>query len=92
MVDAFRIPSGVAVVANSTWAAKLGRDKLKVTWDESKAEKKAPKFAPAGQTTQMIVGADGAPTTIGILDLDAVTDLGRERSEGLAQGRVPSTR
>ncbi len=28
--------------------------------DEAKAEKKAPRFAPAGQSTQMIVGADGA--------------------------------
>jgi len=38
VVDAFKIPNGVAVVANSTWAAKQGRDLLKVTWDESKAE------------------------------------------------------
>ena len=27
--------------------------------DETKAEKKAPRFAPAGQSTQMIIGADG---------------------------------
>lgn len=27
--------------------------------DEAKAERKAPKFAPGGQSTQMIVGADG---------------------------------
>ena len=40
VVDVFTIPSGVAVVANSTWAAKQGRDALKVTWDESKAEKR----------------------------------------------------
>jgi isoquinoline 1-oxidoreductase subunit beta len=38
MVDVFKIPSGVAVVANSTWAAKQGRDLLKVTWDEADAE------------------------------------------------------
>ncbi|MBL8773803.1 MAG: xanthine dehydrogenase family protein molybdopterin-binding subunit [Phenylobacterium sp.] len=38
VVDVFQIPSGVAVVASSTWAAKTGRDALKVTWDESKAE------------------------------------------------------
>jgi len=29
--------------------------------DETKAEASAPRFAPAGQSTQMIVGADGAP-------------------------------
>jgi putative DNA modification/repair radical SAM protein len=31
--------------------------------EEAGAEKKAPKFAPAGQSTQIIVGADGAPDT-----------------------------
>lgn len=34
----YEIPTGVAVVANSTWAAKQGRDALKVEWDETKAE------------------------------------------------------
>ena len=29
--------------------------------DETRAEAKAPRFAPAGQSTQMIVGVDGAP-------------------------------
>src|SRR5256714_1908010 len=29
-----QIPSGVAVVAERFWAAKLGRDKLKVSWDD----------------------------------------------------------
>jgi len=28
-----QIPSGVAVIAGRFWAAKLGRDKLKITWD-----------------------------------------------------------
>ncbi len=36
----------------------MGRLRLKI--DEAKAERKAPRFAPAGQSTQMIVGADGA--------------------------------
>jgi isoquinoline 1-oxidoreductase beta subunit len=40
VTDVFKIPSGVAVVANSTYAAKLGRDALKVEWDEGKAEKR----------------------------------------------------
>ncbi|MDZ4375998.1 MAG: molybdopterin cofactor-binding domain-containing protein, partial [Phenylobacterium sp.] len=38
VVAVHQIPSGVAVVAETTWAAKLGRDALKVTWDEAKAE------------------------------------------------------
>jgi putative DNA modification/repair radical SAM protein len=33
---------------------------LRLRIDEAKQEKRAPKFAPAGQSTQMIVGADGA--------------------------------
>jgi putative DNA modification/repair radical SAM protein len=36
----------------------MGRLRLGI--DESKAEKRAPKFAPAGQSTQMIIGADAA--------------------------------
>ena len=40
VVDVFEIPTGVAVVATSTWAAKRGRDALKVEWDESRAEQR----------------------------------------------------
>lgn len=40
VVDVFQIPTGVAVVAQSTWAARQGRDALKIEWDESKAEKR----------------------------------------------------
>ncbi|HEY5071738.1 MAG TPA: xanthine dehydrogenase family protein molybdopterin-binding subunit [Caulobacteraceae bacterium] len=40
VVDVFQIPSGVAVTAASTWAAKQGRDAVKVVWDESTAEKR----------------------------------------------------
>ncbi len=37
VTDVVQIPAGVAVVATSFWAAKLGRDKLTVEWDESAA-------------------------------------------------------
>lgn len=40
VVDVIEIPSGVAVVAQNTWAAKKGRDALKVEWDEARAEKR----------------------------------------------------
>jgi isoquinoline 1-oxidoreductase beta subunit len=40
VVDVFGIPSGVAVVATSTWAARQGREALSVQWDESKAERR----------------------------------------------------
>lgn len=38
VVDVFEIPSGVAVVAENTYAARQGREALKVVWDESGAE------------------------------------------------------
>lgn len=40
VVDVFQIPSGVAVVAQTTYAAKLGREALSVVWDETEAEKR----------------------------------------------------
>ena len=36
-----KIPEGVAVVATGMWPAIKGRDALKVTWDESRAEKRS---------------------------------------------------
>ena len=39
--------------------ASMGRMRLRI--DEAKAEKRGPAFAPAGQSTQMIVGADDSP-------------------------------
>jgi isoquinoline 1-oxidoreductase subunit beta len=38
VVEVFQIPTGVAVVARGAWAARQGREALKVEWDESKAE------------------------------------------------------
>ncbi len=40
VVDAVAVPAGVAVLAESFWAAKKGRDALVVEWDESGAEKR----------------------------------------------------
>lgn len=39
VVDVVAIPNGVAVLAKDFWAAKKGRDALKIAWDESKAFK-----------------------------------------------------
>jgi len=36
-----QVPRGVAVVGGSFWAAKKGRDALKVDWDDAKAEKRS---------------------------------------------------
>ncbi len=44
----------------------MGRMRLRI--DEAKAEKRGPRFAPAGQSTQVIVGAD-TTTDASILDM-----------------------
>ena len=39
VVDVFQIPTGVAVVAQNTWAARQGRDAVQVQWDDARAER-----------------------------------------------------
>ena len=41
VVEVYQIPTGVAVVAQNTWAARQGRDALVVKWDDSAAEKRS---------------------------------------------------
>jgi isoquinoline 1-oxidoreductase beta subunit len=41
VVSVVQVPGGVAVVAKGFWAAKQGRDALKVEWDDSAAEKRS---------------------------------------------------
>jgi isoquinoline 1-oxidoreductase subunit beta len=36
-----QVPSGVAVVATGFWAARRGRDALRVTWDETRSERRS---------------------------------------------------
>jgi isoquinoline 1-oxidoreductase beta subunit len=38
VVDVYQIPTGIAVVADTTYAARMGREALKVEWDEGKVE------------------------------------------------------
>ena len=40
VVKVVQVPGGVAVIARSFWAAKKGREALKVQWDDSRAEKR----------------------------------------------------
>jgi isoquinoline 1-oxidoreductase beta subunit len=68
VVDVVQIPRGVAVVAKDTYAAKKGREALKVTWDESGAEKRGTKelmaeykrLASADPGVQVIRNGDAA--------------------------------
>lgn len=75
VVDVFQIPTGVAVVANNTWAARQGRDALKVKWDFGKAETRssdqirqsytdlaAGKVQPAGKAAWQAFEAKGDAT------------------------------
>ncbi len=48
VVDVFQIPTGVAVTAQNTWAARQGREALKVTWDDAKAERRGSDAILAG--------------------------------------------
>ena len=48
VVDVVKIPTGVAVIAESTYAARKGREALKVTWNEDKAEKRSSDQIMAG--------------------------------------------
>lgn len=50
------IPAGVAVLADNFWAAKQGRDQLKVTWNNSKASKKS-----SNELTQDYIKLAGIP-------------------------------
>src|SRR5271156_3633357 len=34
VVNVLEVPSGIAVIANGFWPAKLGREKLEIVWDE----------------------------------------------------------
>lgn len=41
VVEVVEVPAGVAVLAKDTWSAIRGREALKVTWDDSGAEKRS---------------------------------------------------
>lgn len=63
-VDAKQVPTGVAVYANGFWAARQARDLLKITWDDSKAEKRGTaqlltEFRDLAKTPGKIVKQDG---------------------------------
>ena len=59
VVEVHQIPTGVAVVAENPWAARQGRDALKVTWDESEAETRGSDDILAGYTA--LAGGQAPP-------------------------------
>ncbi len=56
-----KIPSGIAVVAKGYWAAKLGRDALKLEWDESQSKKLS--SASLAKEFKALLGKKGNPAT-----------------------------
>lgn len=54
--------SGVAIVANSTWAAFKARDELEVTWDESEASNDS--WSEAVSRAQELAGRGEGETTL----------------------------
>ena len=76
VVAVYKIPTGVAVVANSTWAAKTGREALKVTWDEAKAEKRS-SAAMAQQYRDLASGKTPGPEKDGWASFDAKGDAAK---------------
>jgi isoquinoline 1-oxidoreductase beta subunit len=62
VVEVVQVPRGVAVVAKSFWAAKQGREALKVEWDDSKAEKRSSAAIMAEYRT--LSGQPGTPARV----------------------------
>lgn len=60
VVDVVATPRGVAVVAEHMWAALKGRDQVRVTWDESKAERRG---SDAIMAEYLALAAKPAPAT-----------------------------
>jgi len=64
------IPAGVAVLADNFWAAKQGRDQLKVIWNNSKASKKS-----SSEITQEYIKLANSPGDLAKNEGDAVAKM-----------------
>jgi isoquinoline 1-oxidoreductase beta subunit len=64
VVDVKQVPTGIAVYAKGFWPAKMGREALKITWDDSKAEKRGSaellqQFRGLSKTAGKLVKSEG---------------------------------
>lgn len=67
--DVVAIPSGVAVVADGFWAARMGREALSITWDDSAAETRGTAelfamFRDLADQPGVVARDDGDATTV----------------------------
>jgi isoquinoline 1-oxidoreductase beta subunit len=88
VVDVFQIPTGVAVVADNTWAARKGRDAVVVKWDDSKAEKRGSDQLQAEWTS---LGAGKAPPADSKLKWFPFETRGAAASAASGQAAVETT-
>ena len=68
VVNVLEVPSGVAVIANGFWPAKLGREKLDIIWDEGPGAQISTvgmreQFATMSKTPGIVARKIGDPAT-----------------------------
>jgi isoquinoline 1-oxidoreductase beta subunit len=79
------VAGGIAVVADSTWAAFQGRKALKITWDKSAGEPES----TASLQKQFIEKAGGAPTVVNHDRGNAIEGLSRSAKKVEANYEIP---
>ena len=99
VVDVKQISSGVAVYAQGTWPAIKGREKLRVTWDESGAEKRGTaqlveEYRALARTPGAVAGSHGdaeaALARAGkVIEAEYCLPLSRPCADGAAR-RLPA--
>jgi len=80
VIEVVQVPAGVAVVGKSFWAAKQGRDALKIEWDSSAAEKRS--------TPELMSAYEELAKTSGVT---ARKDGDADRALGVAARRVKAS-
>jgi isoquinoline 1-oxidoreductase beta subunit len=80
MIEVVQVPAGVAVVGKSFWAAKQGRDALKIEWDSGAAEKRS--------TSELMRAYEELAKTSGVT---ARKDGDADRALGVAAKRVKAS-
>ncbi len=79
-----QIDSGVVVVADTFWSAKLGRDALKVVWDEGPLS-----ALDSGSLSKQYAGMAGTPGLVAKKTGDAVQAFAKAEKQISAEYEVP---
>jgi isoquinoline 1-oxidoreductase beta subunit len=84
VVDVVEVPAGVAVLAAGFWAARKGREALRVEWDESGAEKRG-----SAEILGAYADLAGKPGTPARREGDAEATIARASRRFAAEYRFP---